>query len=166
MKRRILVIILTVLVVSTGIILSAAEPSAEVGQLIVTLGKDKYELEGEMFEHCSGGNVKKINLEKTIRQRYDSIYAFDVPVDADSFGSVKFLSPMSVTANGARNGDVQYTVYSYDGTVLRDKATDLSLPKKDIDGCIVEVEVKWGNAHNYKGYKYFFAAIYKRSEEE
>ncbi len=165
MKRRILVIILTVLVVTTGIILSAAEPAAEVGQLIVTSGKNKYELEGELFEQCSGGNVKKINLEKTIRQRYDSIYTFDVPVYAGSYGSVRFLAPMSVTANGSRTGDVLYTVYAYDGSILRDTASDLSLPKKDIDGCIVEVQVRWGNSHNYKGYKYFFAAIYKKSEE-
>ena len=162
MKRQILVIILTVLVVTAGIIISSGEPAAKQGQLIVTLGDDKYELEGELYERCYGGKAKKNNLEKTVKQRYDSIYTFDVPIHCSKNGEVFFLEKMSVTANGNRTGDVLYTVYSYDGSKMLEQSPKLTLPKDDIDGCIVEVQVKWGNSNNYTGYKYFFAAIYKK----
>ena len=164
MKRQFLIIILTVLVVTTGIIISAGEPAATQGQLIVTLGKDKYDLEGERYEQSFGGSIKKFDLEKTVKQRYDSIYTFDVPIHCSKNGDVSFLEKMSVTANGSRTGDVLYTVYSYDGNEILNQSSKLELPKKDIDGCIVEVQVKWGNSNNYTGYKYFFAAIYKRDK--
>ena len=165
MKRRFLIIILTVLVVTTGIIISSGEPAASAGQLIVTLGKEKYDLEGERYEQCFGGNVKKINLEKSVKQRYDSIYTFNVPIHCSINGEVSFLEKMSVTANGSRTGDVLYTVYSYDGSIMLKQSPKLTLPKDDIDGCIVEIQVKWGNSNNYTGYKYYFAAIYKKDKQ-
>ena len=163
MKREILVIVLTILVVSTGIILSQAMPAARAGQLVVTAGDDRYELEGELFERCSAGKVKKINLEKSVAQRYDTIAAFDVPIHINKDGSVQFTSKFTVSANGPRTGDVLYSVYTYDGKLMIGQSPNLLLPKEDIDGCIVEVQVRWGNANNYSGYKYYFAAIYKAS---
>ena len=161
MKRKFLVVVVTVLVVLTGIIISQAQPAARTGQLIVTCGENRYELEGELFERCSAGSIKKINLEKTVPQRYDTIATFDVPIHLNKDGSVQFISPLSVTANGSRSGDVLYKVYTYDGTTMLEQSAELELPAEDIDGCIVEVQVRWGNSNNYGGYKYFFAAIYK-----
>ena len=81
----------------------------------------------------------------------------------DKEGAVTLKTTMSVSVEGSFIGDVLYTVYDYDGNVLSKAQKKLTLPKEDINGCIVKASVKWGKSkNNYLERVYYFAVIYKK----
>jgi len=163
MKRRVLVALLAAVIFAGAVFVLNAVPGIDAGRVILICGGNKYEIEGTDSERYYKGKSEKYETEENFEKLLGEVPAFDQSIFVDKEGAVTLKTTMSVSVEGSFIGDVLYTVYDYDGNVLSKAQKKLTLPKEDINGCIVKASVKWGKSkNNYLERVYYFAVIYKK----
>lgn len=161
MKRRILIAVFAAIFIMGIIGIFNRTPSVSVGNVTVTNnGKDTV-LDGYEVSEYRNGKMTQKNTGFDIKSLAGQVKSFDQNVKKNSgTETVTVATDMAVGFSGRYCDDISYSVYDLDGKVINKEETSLNLPTKNIDGCVVKVDVKWGRDKNYKEYYYFFRINY------
>lgn len=156
MKRKLLIVFFAALFF-IGIIYSfQREPSVEVGKVTVFYNEKEYEIKGQQSEIHNGSKSKTFDIQTNISDVKNNAQAFDQSVvQNQGKDAIQMLTNILVSYYG-RVYSSSYTIYDFSGNILQKNENSLNLPTKNIDGCIVKVDVTWGRKSNYKKYTYFF----------
>ncbi len=160
MKRRLLIVFFAALFF-IGIIYSfQREPSVEVGKVTVFYNEKEYKIKGQQSEIHNGSKSKTFDIQTNISDVKNNAQAFDQSVvQNQGKDAIQMLTNILVSYYG-RVYSSSYTIYDFSGNILQKNENSLNLPTKNIDGCIVKVDVTWGRKSNYKKYTYFFRVNY------
>ncbi|MBR1752144.1 MAG: hypothetical protein IJ740_14975 [Ruminococcus sp.] len=163
MKRR-LIISLCAAVCIFGIIgILNRTPTVSIGEVTLASGADETVLTGYEISTLRNGEKTDTENEPDIRTLADSMESVEQNViKNESSSAVKVNTNMSVAFSGKYVDDINYTVFTTDGEMISKPAAQLSLPTKDIDSCVVRVDVKWGRTKNYKEYYYYFRVDFEK----
>ena len=165
MKRRILIGIFAALF-CVGIFMALnREPSVSAGVLSVVIGNTETPINGFEVATLHNGKLEEKSKDFDVKSIAGDCVAFEQTVKKNNGKqTVTRTTDMSVAYSGRYCNDIKYTVYDLDGKDITENKSTLSLPTKDIEGCVIKVDVKWGRDKNYKEYYYFFRINYIKSE--
>lgn len=157
MKRRIIISVCAAVFLFGIIGILNRTPSVVVGVVTLASGSEETELEGYEIASLRNGKSETADDTPDIKALANDMTSVAQAVAKNNGNSaVRVNTNMSVAFSGKYVDDVTYTVFSTDGEELSAPAAQLSIPTKDIDACIVRIDVKWGRTKNYKEYYYFF----------
>ncbi|MBR6337006.1 MAG: hypothetical protein IKR76_04670 [Ruminococcus sp.] len=164
MKRRIIISICAAVFMFGIIGILNRTPTVTIGVVTLSEGADERELKGYEISTLRNGETTRTEEEPDIKDLAASLTSVEQEVmKNDSDTAVRVNTNMSVAfAGGKYVDDVTYTVFSTSGEMISNPAAQLSLPTKDIDSCVVRIDVKWGRTKNYKEYYYFFRIDYDK----
>lgn len=164
MKRRILIALFAA-VFFIGVFMTLNRtPKVDVGTFTIVCDETGTEIKG--YEHLSfyKNETKEKSSDFDVKEMADDMQTFDQKVvKNESANTITVEADMKTVFSGRFTGDVKYSVYSLDGELISEKSTSLNLPTKDMEGCIVRTDIKWGREQNYKEYYYFFRINYIKS---
>lgn len=163
MKRR-LIISFCAAVFLFGIIgILNRTPNVDVGIVTLASGVNETELKGYEIASLRNGKAKAADETPDIKTLASDVTAVAQTVMKNNGSSaVRVNTNMSVAFTGKYVDDVNYTVFTTEGEQISEPAAALSLPTKDLDACIVRIDVKWGRTKNYKEYYYFFRVDFNK----
>lgn len=163
MKRR-MIISLCAAVFIFGIIgILNRTPTVSIGEVTLASGTDETVLQGYEISTLRNGEKTETESEPDIKELAATLDSVEQNViKNDSSTAVKVNTNMSVAFSGKYVDDINYAVFSTDGEMLSQPAAQINLPTKDIDSCVVRVDVKWGRTKNYKEYYYYFRVDYEK----
>ena len=147
MKRRLIISICAAVFIFGIIGILNRTPTVTIGVVTLAEGADERELKG--YEITTLRNGETTHTEQAVMKN-------------NSNNAVRVNTNMSVAFAGKYVDDVTYAVYTVDGEEISAPAAQLNLPTKDIDSCVVKIDVKWGRVKNYKEYYYFFRVDFEK----
>ena len=163
MKRRIIISVCAAVFIFGIIGILNRTPTVTVGVVTLSEGSKETDLEGYEITTLRNGETTHTDEEPDIRTLAADLTSVEQNVlKNNSNSAVRVNTNMSVAFSGKYVDDVTYAVFKTDGEMISEPAAQLSLPTKDIDSCIVRVDVKWGRIKNYKEYYYFFRVDFEK----
>lgn len=163
MKRRIIISICAAVFIFGIIGILNRTPTVTIGVVTLAEGTEERELEGYEISTLRNGEKTSAEEEPDIKSLAAQLTSVEQAVmKNNSNNTVRVNTNMSVAFAGKYVDDVTYAVYTIDGEEISKPAAQLSLPTKDIDSCVVRIDVKWGRTKNYKEYYYFFRVDYDK----
>ncbi|MBO5383041.1 MAG: hypothetical protein J6A30_01945 [Ruminococcus sp.] len=161
-KKILLIIFAVVFIVGIAGVLNR-EPSIEVGRLTVVYDDKEYEIEGTEIAKFTNSSLTEFKKNFDFAEIKTSAKSFDqVVVENNTNDSIKLQTDILVSYYG-RVSSAYYTIYDLDGNIIEENLESLTLPTKDIAGCIIKADVKWGKESSYRQFEYFFMLNYKKS---
>lgn len=163
MKRRLIISICAAVFIFGIIGILNRTPTVTIGVVTLAEGADERELKGYEITTLRNGETTHTDEEPDIKSLADELTSVEQEVmKNNSNNAVRVNTNMSVAFAGKYVDDVTYAVYTVDGEEISAPAAQLSLPTKDIDSCVVKIDVKWGRVKNYKEYYYFFRVDFEK----
>ena len=164
MKRRIIISICAAVFMFGIIGVLNRTPTVTVGVVTLSEGTQEQELKGYEITTLRNGETTHTEDEPDIKSLAAELTSVEQEVMKNNSNSaVRVNTNMSVAFAGGRYvDDVTYTVFTTSGEMISNPAAQLSLPTKDIDSCVVRIDVKWGRVKNYKEYYYYFRIDYDK----
>ena len=163
MKRRIIISICAAVFIFGIIGILNRTPTVTVGVVTLSVGSEETDLEGYEITTLRNGETTHTDEEPDIKSLAADLTSVEQNVIKNNSNSaMRVNTNMSVAFSGKYVDDVTYAVFGTDGNMISEPSAQLSLPTKDIDSCIVRVDVKWGRTKNYKEYYYFFRIDYEK----
>lgn len=163
MKRRIIISVCAAVFIFGIIGILNRTPTVTVGIVTLSEGTKETDLEGYEITTLRNGETTHTDEEPDIKSLAAELTSVEQNVIKNNSNStVRVNTNMSVAFTGKYVDDVNYAVFDTNGEMISEPAAQLSLPTKDIDSCIVRVDVKWGRVKNYKEYYYFFRIDYEK----
>ncbi len=149
-SRIVALIAMTVLLLGVAGILHRNNSATKfMGTVYVVTSTESVEIEGITYE----------------KQYEDKITEFDVKPLNELSGAMKEFNQngsenVAVSFTGVHEGDIFYTVYDMEYNPVYEDKTSLEVPMTLDDGCIVQIEVKWGKPKNNITTRYYFKIRY------
>ena len=163
MKRRMLISLCAAVFIFGIIGILNRTPTVSIGEVTLASGADETVLQGYEISTLRNGEKTETESEPDIKELAATLDSVEQNViKNDSSAAVKVNTNMSVAFSGKYVDDINYAVFSTDGEILSQPAAQINLPTKDIDSCVVRVDVKWGRTKNYKEYYYYFRVDYEK----
>ncbi|MBR1664430.1 MAG: hypothetical protein IJ696_08905 [Ruminococcus sp.] len=163
MKRRMLISLCAAVFIFGIIGILNRTPTVSIGEVTLASGADETVLQGYEISTLRNGEKTETESEPDIKELAATLDSVEQNViKNDSSAAVKVNTNMSVAFSGKYVDDINYAVFSTDGEMLSQPAAQINLPTKDIDSCVVRVDVKWGRTKNYKEYYYYFRVDYEK----
>lgn len=163
MKRRLIISICAAVFIFGIIGILNRTPTVTIGVVTLAEGADERELKGYEITTLRNGETTHTDEEPDIKSLADELTSVEQEVmKNNSNNAVRVNTNMSVAFAGKYVDDVTYAVYTVDGEEISAPAAQLNLPTKDIDSCVVKIDVKWGRVKNYKEYYYFFRVDFEK----
>lgn len=163
MKRRMLISLCAAVFIFGIIGILNRTPTVSIGEVTLASGADETVLQGYEISTLRNGEKTEAESEPDIKELAATLDSVEQNViKNDSSTAVKVNTNMSVAFSGKYVDDINYAVFSTDGEMLSQPAAQINLPTKDIDSCVVRVDVKWGRTKNYKEYYYYFRVDYEK----
>lgn len=163
MKRRMLISLCAAVFIFGIIGILNRTPTVSIGEVTLASGTDEMVLQGYEISTLRNGEKTETESEPDIKELAATLDSVEQNViKNDSSTAVKVNTNMSVAFSGKYVDDINYAVFSTDGEMLSQPAAQINLPTKDIDSCVVRVDVKWGRTKNYKEYYYYFRVDYEK----
>jgi hypothetical protein len=163
MKRRMLISLCAAVFIFGIIGILNRTPTVSIGEVTLASGTDETVLQGYEISTLRNGEKTETESEPDIKELAATLDSVEQNViKNDSSTAVKVNTNMSVAFSGKYVDDINYAVFSTDGEMLSQPAAQINLPTKDIDSCVVRVDVKWGRTKNYKEYYYYFRVDYEK----
>ena len=163
MKRRLIISICAAVFIFGIIGILNRTPTVTIGVVTLAEGADERELKGYEITTLRNGETTHTDEEPDIKSLAAELTSVEQAVmKNNSNNAVRVNTNMSVAFAGKYVDDVTYAVYTVDGEEISAPAAQLSLPTKDIDSCVVKIDVKWGRVKNYKEYYYFFRVDFEK----
>ena len=163
MKRRMLISLCAAVFIFGIIGILNRTPTVSIGEVTLSSGADETVLQGYEISTLRNGEKTETESEPDIKELAATLDSVEQNViKNDSSAAVKVNTNMSVAFSGKYVDDINYAVFSTDGEMLSQPAAQINLPTKDIDSCVVRVDVKWGRTKNYKEYYYYFRVDYEK----
>lgn len=165
MKRRILIALFGAIFFVGVIMALNRDPAVSPGVMSVISADTETPIKGYEVSSLHNGKQEEKSKDFDVKSLAGQITAFEQQVKKNPGSeTVTRTTNMSVGFSGRYCDDIKYSVYDLDGNLITGEESSLNLPTKDIDGCVVKVDVKWGREKNYKEYYYFFRINYVKSE--
>ncbi len=163
MKRRMLISLCAAVFIFGIIGILNRTPTVSIGEVTLASGADETVLQGYEISTLRNGEKTETESEPDIKELAATLDSVEQNViKNDSSAAVKVNTNMSVAFSGKYVDDINYAVFSTDGEMLSQPSAQINLPTKDIDSCVVRVDVKWGRTKNYKEYYYYFRVDYEK----
>lgn len=163
MKRRLIISICAAVFIFGIIGILNRTPTVTIGVVTLAEGADERELKGYEITTLRNGETTHTDEEPDIKSLAADLTSVEQEVmKNNSNNAVRVNTNMSVAFAGKYVDDVTYAVYTVDGEEISAPAAQLNLPTKDIDSCVVKIDVKWGRVKNYKEYYYFFRVDFEK----
>ena len=163
MKRRLIISICAAVFIFGIIGILNRTPTVTIGVVTLAEGADERELKGYEITTLRNGETTHTDEEPDIKSLAAELTSVEQAVmKNNSNNAVRVNTNMSVAFAGKYVDDVTYAVYTVDGEEISAPAAQLNLPTKDIDSCVVKIDVKWGRVKNYKEYYYFFRVDFEK----
>lgn len=163
MKRRIIISVCAAVFIFGIIGILNRTPSVVVGEVTLSEGTEERELKGYEISTLRNGETTQTEEEPDIKNlSADLTSVVQEVMKNNSSSAVQVKTNMSVAFAGKYVDDVTYAVFNTDGEMISKPAAQLNLPTKDVDSCVVRIDVKWGRTKNYKEYYYFFRVDFEK----
>lgn len=186
MKRRIALVICSLIVILGIYFALNREPKVNIGKVEIISGDSIISLEGYKIKKVYE-NDADINYEPpVIMDIFDDIPSVnqdpnfansgltesvskteDTETEAktDDKNIIKTPSNAQVSFKGNNTGQILYSFYKMDGELIAENLTKLEIPtgklSEPLDGCIVQIDVNWGRSRNYLQTRYFVKFIFE-----
>ena len=161
MKRRLLIALFAAVFFVGIIMVLNRTPNVEIGDVIFNCENKQTTVDGYDIQRYVKGKTTAYNEDLDVVSLYGKMPAFEQKVvKNDGTDAITMNTTMAVGFTGRFVDDVVYTIYDFKGNILESDASTLNLPTKDIEGCIVKVDVKWGRTENYLERYYFMRIDY------
>lgn len=158
MKKKILIVFFG-LIFCLGVYFAFnREPKVDAGRITVTVNEKEKGISGCEVAVYRNSKLKETGADVVtdVKKLKDNIKSIDqIVAKNDSDEQIDIATDTRVNYYG-RVYSASYSIYDLDGNVIEENLDMLKLPTKDINGCIVKVDVKWGRKSNYRQYVYFF----------
>ena len=165
MKRRILIIAFAALF-CVGIVMALnREPIVSAGAASVITGTTETTINGTEIATLHNGKLEEKSQDFDIKKIAGECRTFELTVQKNpGTETITRTTDMSVGFSGRYCDGISYAIYDLEGKPISAEESSLELPTKDIEGCVVKVNVKWGREKNYRQFVYFFRVNYIKTE--
>lgn len=186
MKRRIALVICSLIVILGIYFALNREPKVNIGKVEIISGDSIISLDGYKIKKVYESNVKVDYKQPNLMDIFDDISSVnqdpnfansgftesvsetektesETKVEDDSV--IKAPANAQISFKGNYTGQILYSFYKMDGELIAENLTKLEIPtgklSEPLDGCIVQIDVNWGRSRNYLQTRYFVKFIFE-----